>query len=465
MKDESARDKAIENVLGQKLRARSTAGNGCPDSEIVAAYFERTLPPGERSRWEAHFDTCAACQQRIAALVRMDEAGEASLHHAPVKAAAQPRKASALRWAWTAPVLLVVLVAGLWYTGEFDKVLNRHGEIGAPAPQPVASAPKPAEAPATAGKDASKISTEEPKGEALHLQSTAKAPAKTASTDERKQAANAPAPASAAAEGAATQAPMTPPPPAAKDIAAARRAKEGEAASASTGPGLVGPPPARLEAAQAPSAPLANRQEVAKPDSEAATSAGAAGLRAIPSAAPTETSAMKKSMAAVAAGNEVPSNRQDTTQSSSAKMSFSSQLAGIRAKSRAPGFFYTQAPSQFVQDVVASPAVLWRVGPDGLIQRQGAEDKWFTVPSGVSADLYAIGFSSHEVGWAVGQDGTVLRSANGGESWGRVTSPTDEDLVRVRATSAESAEVTTRGGVVFATTDGAATWTRVETAR
>jgi Carboxypeptidase regulatory-like domain/Photosynthesis system II assembly factor YCF48 len=117
-----------------------------------------------------------------------------------------------------------------------------------------------------------------------------------------------------------------------------------------------------------------------------------------------------------------------------------------------------EAASHVLQ--TASPQ--WRVGPHGLIQKRIGEDEWQTKSSGVAEDLYAISFASHEVGWAVGQDGTVLRSANGGESWGRLASPTSEVLVRVRATSAESAEVTTRSGIVFRTTDGAATWTRVE---
>jgi carboxypeptidase family protein/photosynthesis system II assembly factor YCF48-like protein len=191
MKDESARDKAIEKVLAEKLRARAAPGNGCPDAEIIAAYFERSLAPKERLRWEGHFDSCAQCQHRIAALVRMDEAGEASLTHPSAKPVVQPRKTFALRWAWAAPLLLVVLVAGLWYTGELGPVLNRHTETRAPAPQPAAGPAKQVPTPSVV--ENSPVTTSTPpktKAEEAPPKPAAPAPAQVTAADKLQSAAS-----------------------------------------------------------------------------------------------------------------------------------------------------------------------------------------------------------------------------------------------------------------------------------
>jgi len=62
------------------------------------------------------------------------------------------------------------------------------------------------------------------------------------------------------------------------------------------------------------------------------------------------------------------------------------------------------------------------------------------------------------VGWAVGQDGTVLRTADGGATWTRMPSPTSEDLVRVGAISETKVNVITRSGQTLQSSDGGKTW-------
>ena len=92
----------------------------------------------------------------------------------------------------------------------------------------------------------------------------------------------------------------------------------------------------------------------------------------------------------------------------------------------------------------------WRVGPHGLIQKTDARGNWFTVPSGVDADLFDISFPAPNVGWAVGQSGLILRTTDQGKTWSRISAPTSEDLIKVTASSALAAQIETRIGQTLA---------------
>ncbi len=61
------------------------------------------------------------------------------------------------------------------------------------------------------------------------------------------------------------------------------------------------------------------------------------------------------------------------------------------------------------------------VGPRGHILRSSDRGKtWNQQPAPVSTDLLAVQFPVPSLGWAVGHDGVVLRSRDGGISWTRV---------------------------------------------
>src|SRR5437867_11354004 len=49
--------------------------------------------------------------------------------------------------------------------------------------------------------------------------------------------------------------------------------------------------------------------------------------------------------------------------------------------------------------------------------------------------LGSVSFATDSVGWAVGGSGTILKTADGGESWAAQTSGTDKGLSRVTAVS------------------------------
>lgn len=76
-------------------------------------------------------------------------------------------------------------------------------------------------------------------------------------------------------------------------------------------------------------------------------------------------------------------------------------------------------------------------------------------------DLHAIRFIDPTTGWAVGDDGTIMLSNDGGATWLPQSSGTTQDLLglAVRPGDATRAWVVGRAGTVLTTTDGGDTWT------
>ena len=129
-----------------------------------------------------------------------------------------------------------------------------------------------------------------------------------------------------------------------------------------------------------------------------------------------------------------------------------------RAKKEAAASSLVNAATE-TMEVQAEPATSrWRVGRRGLIQQSDSKGRWERRKSGVKTGLNDIAFSSPNVGWAVGQAGTILRTTDGGTTWRKVPSPTAEDLERVRAKSDHTATIVTRGGQTFTTIDEGETW-------
>ena len=61
-------------------------------------------------------------------------------------------------------------------------------------------------------------------------------------------------------------------------------------------------------------------------------------------------------------------------------------------------------------------------------------------------------------GWAVGDDGTILATADGGASWQPQTSNTTEHLLSVGFVDAQRGWAVGENGTILATADGGASW-------
>jgi len=101
----------------------------------------------------------------------------------------------------------------------------------------------------------------------------------------------------------------------------------------------------------------------------------------------------------------------------------------------------------------------WAVGAQGtIIHTTTGGSAWTPQASGKTQTLYAVAFPDVAHGWAVGGAGTILATTNGGQAWSAQTSGTTEDLYSVAFAT------TTRGwavgdhGVVLTTADGGLNW-------
>ena len=84
-----------------------------------------------------------------------------------------------------------------------------------------------------------------------------------------------------------------------------------------------------------------------------------------------------------------------------------------------------------------------------------------SVVSGTSAWLRSVFFIDHDIGIAVGDSGTILRTTNGGATWVARTSGTTEDLHAVSFADPDTGIAVGDEAAILRTTDGGRTWVMV----
>jgi len=394
MKDDS---KGLEKLIAGKLRAQLQAeGTHCPEAETLAAYVDQALTQGERESLQTHLAVCLRCQEQVAELVRLSEAEEP----AKVLGPAPVRRIAWLRWTLAAPALAGLLVAALWYTGEFRPLLRQQEQLALKTP-PAREVPA-----APPGLKEGRVPTSPPaRQEVAKTQPEREVKQKTVSGLET--AALKPALAESRAAGAVAEAGVTP------------------ANLAAPAPRAIATPSERARLA-APTHPAKQGEEAV-------------------------SAAHEDRLAARAEAPVPPAEREkaaEVTTAAAGRTAFKAQeTLGLVARGAA------------AKKVMApAPAGKWRVGKHGLIQKADASGNWTTQASGVEADLLDIAFATPSVGWAVGQAGTVLRTTDGGTTWNKVPIPTRADLIRVSASGEFTVRVVTRDGQTLATSDGGKSW-------
>ncbi len=63
-------DKAMDGLLRRNLARDADQALVCPEPEVLAAYFERSLDADETETYELHFSQCARCREQLAAMAR-----------------------------------------------------------------------------------------------------------------------------------------------------------------------------------------------------------------------------------------------------------------------------------------------------------------------------------------------------------------------------------------------------------
>lgn len=110
------------------------------------------------------------------------------------------------------------------------------------------------------------------------------------------------------------------------------------------------------------------------------------------------------------------------------------------------------------------PAHGWAVGQDGvIIATNNGGETWQSQDSGFEITLRSVDFTDVHIGWAVGHLGLILHTTDGGETWAQTAheAALGLDLIHVSFTSPSTGWIVTeRGGFTLRTTDGGATWER-----
>lgn len=89
-----------------------------------------------------------------------------------------------------------------------------------------------------------------------------------------------------------------------------------------------------------------------------------------------------------------------------------------------------------------------------------AYSQWVTQPSGVgTVSLASVSFISATTGLAVGTNGTIIKTTNGGTSWVAKTSLTANALTEVQFVSATNAVAVGQFGIILSSTNAGETWT------
>ena len=83
---------------------------------------------------------------------------------------------------------------------------------------------------------------------------------------------------------------------------------------------------------------------------------------------------------------------------------------------------------------------------------------WLTQSSGTTKSLRGVSFTDSDNGTVVGQDGTIIRTTNGGTTWISQSSGTTEWLYGVSFTDSDNGTIVGGHGLILRTTDGGTTW-------
>jgi hypothetical protein len=459
-------DKKFDAVLGgflvNDVRVRAEHLH-CPESDVLAAYHERSLLPEEMYSWKEHIVGCARCQAILSELEATDSISlQASQKEEVFAKAAQPvlvasqeqnemaakvpRKsrivsiARGVRWQWLAPA--GALAAGLlaWVAWHEERPM----QVKAPAEMKMARA-EPPSTPAPQTKQ--KVTASSSLDQTFSL-----------SKDE-------------AAIGRSASAAKSLPP---------ENLKQFEKFD-SRGRTAPPKPPADQEAdgqreLRRDSALAANRIENKPAQGGKAGIAGAVS-EAVEVQSPAANAQMQNQnqlnqVNAQNVGGPTPPNQ---TQGASKKAKSESPVLANRAAAAPPppapapvaAFSDTGASRGLIAgalnpQLIISPnkKALWRAGHAGMIEfSSDGGASWARQSSNVLVDLTAGAAPSDKVCWIVGRAGTILMTTDAGSHWAILHSPLDEDLGGVRATDALHATIWNSFNTkTLETADGGVTW-------
>lgn len=402
-------DKPGTEMLRQSLaHERATAGE-CPDSEILAAYFERSLNAEETARCELHLSGCAHCRDELALVERASRgtavAGEGTQ--------AAGRRAWLWDWRWLAPVAAALIVAGIWIV-QRPSNSNRESQplvaMSQPSEPPTKEAPAASRTPAQASPPATAPKSEMAQNRALNkTQNTISREMIQPSANEKHQ--------------------LTP--------LGARRDADSNLQAKSAG--------TRQSDSEEPAA---RTQTESKKTTDALQTAPASPAAAPPPAAAANAGGIVQAETDVRA-QALKSKQQ---MAAPAKPNLYAQK-DARAAAAASGI---GAVARVVR--TPDPKVLWQIPEQGVLKSEDGAATWRQANLPVAnAHVVSIAAPSAQVCWLVGRDSLILLTTDG-THWQTIAPPARADFVQVVAEGASSATVATAEGLRFQTTDTGKHW-------
>lgn len=152
-------DRMLGKVIARELRQQLGGTEpDCPETETVAAFYDRTLSDAERAMWENHFLRCLRCQEYLAELARLADADEPP----PMlgESAEEPTGDASPGWfyrlAWAIPFVIIGVASAVWYREDIQRFMQEHEEtaMNTAAPSIPADQPSPAAEAEPEGKSA-----------------------------------------------------------------------------------------------------------------------------------------------------------------------------------------------------------------------------------------------------------------------------------------------------------------------
>jgi len=86
------------------------------------------------------------------------------------------------------------------------------------------------------------------------------------------------------------------------------------------------------------------------------------------------------------------------------------------------------------------------------------DSAWHRQASGTQETLQAVWFTDANRGWVVGEEGTLLRTTDGGEHWTPQAHPATGNLVAIQFVDAMHGKIVGEEGFILETSDGGETW-------
>jgi hypothetical protein len=422
------RDRASANLLRHSL---SDSAGACPEPEILAAYFERSLDADETRRYELHFSQCARCREQLAAMHRAGEPAPAG--------AAQSHTHSHWAWLWDwrflAPAVAMLVIAAVWMAHQSTSkpVAENSAQslvaMSRPSEPPAAPLPPPAPAPEQYSGSVSRIPnkalTAPNKSVDKAMKQSSASIESQATSDEKELASNQPMIARQQAELDQLK----------KDNISPKR----DLADTTSG-AAAGVPSSRMSAPAAPAA--------APP----------------PSPAPEPSRVNGGAIGGAISSNEIVASASEVTKAKpSASPTFVRPMTGQEqrqaiAQSEALTIGDVERHSTGTIIKTPNPKVMWRIAEVGFVERTiNGGTSWQGQQPDPNAQLIAGSAPSAKVCWFVGIDGVILLTRDA-QHWKRIPPPVPGDFAGIEALDDSSATVTTADGRKFATADAGGHW-------